>query len=81
MFEFLLTFIVGVFAGFLILSLLTISARNELEDDILRLNFKLSEQFSLNERLKKRVKELSNENAKLFSENMRLRRGKIEAKN
>ncbi|WP_129408067.1 hypothetical protein [Marinitoga lauensis] len=79
--AFFLTFSVGVFTGFFILALLTISARNELEDDILRLNYKYAEELERNEKLKKRLKELETKNAKLFTENMRLRRDKFEIRN
>lgn len=72
--AFILTFSVGVFTGFFILALLTISARNELEDDILRLNYKYAEELERNEKLKKRLEEVIEDNRKLFIENENLKR-------
>lgn len=72
---------VGVFVGFWILALLTVSHDSDEESEIIWLRMQLNKVEGKNKLYRKRIKNLSDENAKLFTENMKLRRGKVEVEN
>ena len=77
----LISFLSGAFTGIFAISLLITSKEADLTAEILREKRVNSDLIEKNEVLKKRIKNLSTENAKLFAENMRLRRGKCEVEN
>ncbi|APT75047.1 hypothetical protein LN42_01875 [Marinitoga sp. 1137] len=74
----IIVFVVGVFVGFSISAILASAHESDAYSEAMRLKIKIVDLEAENESLRRRINDLAKERAKLFTENMKLRRGKVK---